>query len=101
MSRRMLACGEWMRAMSCGVTSSQVSIGTLAKPSWIAALTSAFWPLRNQSVRRRSVSWSEDEGAERAMERKKASIEGTRWPEYMSGGRTMSCRAPSGQVDLT
>lgn len=93
MSLRTLGSGAWIRAMSCegrahqlrpmrtgqqepglltcGMTSSQVSMDTERKPSMMAVETSATWPYLNQSVKSRSVSCSALSG-ERAIDRKKA-----------------------------
>ena len=74
--RRTAGVGEWMRAMICGVTSSQRSAEISSHPACTAASTSARAPYLNQSVSSRSKSCSA-RSRPSAMDRKNPRTAGT------------------------
>ena len=57
-SSRISPEGVWIRAMSCGITSSHVLMCTSANPSSRASFTSRRAPYLNHSVRMRRMSCS-------------------------------------------
>ena len=74
--RRTSGVGLWMRAMTCGMTASQVSTAMASTPSRTAASTSGDGPYLNHSVSRRRMSCSACSRPS-AIEREKPRTAGT------------------------